>query len=72
MNKYGLTLVYIKNLKPNYNKKVVEENSSEDQLRRDFNQRGWATDITYQHLVRNGKKEYYSTIIYLETRNWIA
>jgi len=71
-NKYGITPEYIKKLKPNYNKKYQEENSREDQLKRNFKQRGWVTDITYLQLIRNGKKAYLSTILDLETRDWIA
>lgn len=70
--KYGITPDYIKKAKPYYNKKYQEENTREDQLQRNFNQRGWVTDITYLQLVRNGKKAFLSTILDLETRDWIA
>lgn len=72
MRKYGVTAKYIKNLKPNYNKKLTEEQCQTDKLRRDFHQKGWVTDITYLMLRRNGKRAYLSTILDLETRNWIA
>jgi len=72
MNKYGIVAKYIKDIKPNHNKKRNEEQSQNDQLQRDFNQRAWVTDITYLTLKRNGKRAYLSTIIDLETRNWIA
>jgi len=71
-NKYGITPDYIKKMKPNYSRKFVEENSREDQLQRNFKQRGWVTDITYLQLVRNGKKAFLSTILDLETRDWVA
>jgi len=72
MKKYGIVSKYIKNLKPNYVKKRTEEQSQKDQLKRNFKQRGWVTDITYLMLKRNGKRAYLSTILDLETRNWIA
>jgi transposase InsO family protein len=72
MKKFGIMAKYIKDLKPNYNKRYIEEQSQKDQLRRDFKQRGWVTDITYLTLKRNGKRAYLSTILDLETRNWLA
>jgi transposase InsO family protein len=72
MRKYGITPEYIKKLKPNYNRKYHKENAREDQLKRNFKQRGWVTDITYLQLMRNGKRAYLSTILDLETRNWVA
>lgn len=72
MSKYGIMAKYIKNIKPNYNKKYVEEQAQTDKLKRNFNQKGWVTDITYLTLTRNGKRAYLSTIIDLETRDWIA
>jgi len=71
-SKYGITPEYIKKGKPYYNKEYQEENTREDQLQRNFNQRGWVTDITYLQLVRNGKKAFLSTILDLETRDWVA
>ena len=71
-NKYGITPEYIKKMKPNYSKKFVEENAREDHLKRNFNQRGWVTDITYLQIIKNGKRAYLSTILDLETRNWVA
>lgn len=50
----------------------MEENAREDLLKRNFKQRGWVTDITFLHLVINGRKAYLSTIIDLETRDWIS
>jgi len=70
--KYGITPEYIKKMKPNYSKKFVEENAREDQLKRNFNQRGWVTDITYLQIIKNGKRAYLSTILDLETRDWVA
>jgi transposase InsO family protein len=72
MQKYGVMAKYIKDIKPNYNRKYCEEKSQKDQLKRDFNQRGWVTDITYLTLKIKGKRAYLSTIIDLETRNWVA
>jgi len=72
MKKYGVVAKYIKDIKPNYMKKLKEEQSQSDKLKRDFNQKGWVTDITYLTLKRNGKRAYLSTILDLETRNWIA
>ena len=72
MHKYGIMSKYIKDIKPNYNKRRIEEQSQKDQLKRDFNQRALVTDITYLTLKRNGKRAYLSTILDLETRNWIA
>jgi transposase InsO family protein len=72
MHKYGIMVKYMKDIKPNYNKRRMEEQSQEDQLKRDFNQKAWVTDITYLTLKRNGPRAYLSTILDLETRNWIA
>jgi len=72
MSKYGIMAKYIKDIKPNYPKKYIEEQSQSDQLKRNFKQRGWVTDITYLTLTRNGKRAYLSTILDLETRNWVA
>ena len=72
MGKYGIMAKYIKDIKPNYTKKYLEEHSQPDQLKRQFNQRGWVTDITYLTIKRNGKRAYLSTILDLETRDWVA
>jgi len=72
MNKYGIIAKYHKRLRVNYIKRLIEEQVREDLLQRNFKQRGWVTDITYLHLERNGKKAYLSTIIDLETRDWVA
>jgi transposase InsO family protein len=72
MNKYGVIAEYIKQLKHNYTKQYVQENAREDLLQRNFEQRGWVTDITYLQLSRNGKKAFLSTILDLESRNWVA
>ncbi len=72
MNKYGVVAKYIKDIKPNYIKKRIEQQSQTDQLQRNFNQRGWVTDITYLTLERNGKRAYLSTILDLESRDWVA
>ncbi len=72
MNKYDVVAKYIKDIKPNYNKKLAEEQSQIDQLKRNFQQKGWVTDITYLTLQRNGKRAYLSTILDLETRDWVS
>ena len=72
MRKYEIRARYDKYSKPNYSKKYFEENIREDLLKRNFKQKGWVTDITYLQLVRNGKRAYLSTIIDLETRDWVA
>jgi transposase InsO family protein len=72
MHKYGIVAKYIKDIKPNPNKKIAEEQAQSDQLKRNFRQRGWVTDITYLMLKRNEKRAYLSTILDLESRNWVA
>lgn len=72
MNKYDVVAKYIKDLKPNYNKRRAEELAQPDQLKRNFQQKAWVTDITYLTLKRNGPRAYLSTILDLETRDWIA
>jgi len=72
MNKYGVMAKYIKDIKPNYNKRRAEEQAQSDQLKRNFHQKGWVTDITYLTLQRNGKRAYLSTILDLESRKWVA
>lgn len=72
MRKYGIMAKYIKDIKPNYTKRYIEEQSQKDLLKRDFKQRGWVTDITYLTLKRNGRRAYLSTILDLETRSWVA
>ena len=72
MRKFGVVSQYIKNLVPNYNKKRTEEESRDDYFQREWEQRGWVTDITYLQLKTNGKKAYLSVILDLETRNWVA
>ncbi|AIO18156.1 Integrase core domain protein [Candidatus Izimaplasma bacterium HR1] len=72
MKKYSVVAEYIKKQKRNYVNQYTEEEASIDLLKRNFNQRGWVTDITYLHLIKNGKKAYLSTIIDLETRDVVA
>jgi len=72
MKKYGIMAKYIKDIIPNYTKKYIEEQIQDDHLKRDFTQRGWVTDITYLTLKRHGRRAYLSTILDLETRDWIA
>ncbi len=72
MRKFGVVAKYIKNLVPNYSKKHTEEEARDDLLQRNFNQRGWVTDISTLQLIRNGKKAYLSVILDLETRDWVS
>ena len=72
MRKYGIMAKYIKDIRPNYHKKRYEEEVQNDYLKRNFNQRGWVTDVTYLTIKRNGRRAYLSTILDLESRNWIA
>lgn len=72
MNKYGLRATYIKKLRPNYKKQYYSRVVQTDHLQRNFNQRGWVTDITYLMINVNGKRAYLSTILDLETRDWVA
>jgi len=72
MKKYDVMAKYIKDIKPNYSRKYAEEQSQSDQLKRNFQQKGWVTDITYLTLQRNGKRAYLSTILELETRDWVT
>ncbi|BCR35783.1 transposase [Mariniplasma anaerobium] len=70
MRKYGIQAQYIRNIKPNYSKKCIEENIKDDLLKRKFNQRGWVTDITY--LIFGSKRAYLSTILDLKTRKVVS
>ena len=70
MSKYGLQPEYIRQIKPYYGNQYNKENIRGNLLNRNFNQKGWVTDITY--LTINGKRAYLSTIIDLETRNVVA
>jgi transposase InsO family protein len=72
MTKYGLRSTYIKNLRPNYNKQRHVQQAQADHLQRHFNQRGWVTDVTYLMMTTNWKRAYLSTIMDLETRDWVA
>lgn len=72
MSKYGVMAKYIKDIGPRYNKRRNEEQTQSDKLKRNFNQKGWVTDVTYLTLTRNGKRAYLSTILDLETRNWVS
>lgn len=72
MRKYNIEPQFHGRLKVNHQKRHAEENAREDLLKRDFKQRGWVTDITYLKLVRNGRKVFLSTILDLETRQWVA
>lgn len=72
MKKYGIMAKYMRDLKPNYAKQYAQEKAQQDQLKRNFKQRGWVTDITYLQIKRSGNRAYLSTIMDLETRHWIA
>lgn len=68
MHKYGLKPLYVKTSQSN--NQYYQENIKPDLLQRDFNQRGWVTDVTY--LIYQNKRAYLSTILDLETRKIIA
>ena len=72
MRKFGIVAEYIKKLVPNYTKKRNEEEANDDLLQRNFQQRGWVTDISTLQLEIKGKKAYLSVILDLETRDWIS
>jgi transposase InsO family protein len=72
MRKYGIIAKYIKDSLPNYTKKYIEEQTQDDHLKRAFHQRGWVTDVTYLTIKRNGRRAFLSTILDLETRDWVA
>lgn len=72
MKKFGVVAKYISDLVPNYQKKRSEEEARDDYFQRDWEQRGWVTDISVLQLVRNGRKAYLSVILDLETRDWVA
>jgi len=72
MKKYDIVAKYIKDLKPNYSKQRAQEQAQSDHLQRNFQQKAWVTDITYLTLQRNGKRAYLSTILDLESRDWIS
>ncbi len=65
MRRYGIKAEYLKHYKYSYSKRHVEGNVRCDLLRRNFNQRGWVTDITYLQLTRNSKnlEEYIQLVI---------
>lgn len=68
MNKYNIMPEYAKTI--NYGRRYIKENISADLIQRDFNQRGWATDVTY--LMFGNKRAYLSTILDLQTRNIVS
>lgn len=70
MRKYRIKPRYVKNRYVADMRKRRKENIKPDLLKRQFNQRGWVTDITY--LIWNNKRAYLSTIIDLETRNVVS
>lgn len=69
MYKYGIKPFYVKTI-PNYNRLYIEDNRRPDLLQREFNQRGWVTDVTY--LTFSNMRAYLSTILDLETRKIVA
>ena len=70
MNKYGIQPLYIKNQQRNSSKERVEKFIKPDLLKRDFNQKGWVTDVTY--LDYAGKRSFLSSIINLENRKIVS
>jgi transposase InsO family protein len=69
MNKYGFRATYIKVAKNN-SKAYIQENRRPDLIQREFNQKGWVTDITY--LIYRNKRAYLSTILDLQTRKIVT
>lgn len=72
MRKFGIVAQYIKKLVPNYQRKRNQEETRDDYFKRNWEQRGWVTDISTLQLVRNGRKAFLSVILDLETRKWVA
>jgi transposase InsO family protein len=70
MRKYGIRPKYVKRYKHNIDRKVLVGNVQPDLLKRNFNQEGWVTDITY--LVWGNKRAYLSTILDLKTRDVVS
>jgi len=70
MKKYDIQAEYIRQIAPYSQKKYYIENVKDDLLKRNFNQRGWATDVTY--LISSNKRAYLSSIMDLQTRKIIA
>lgn len=70
MRKYGIQPLYIKNQQRNGNKIRTEKLMKPDLLKRDFNRKGWVTDVTY--LDYAGKRSFLSTILDLQSRKIIA
>ena len=71
MKKYGIQPLYIKNQQRiNGSKNRTEELMRPDLLKRNFNQRGWVTDVTY--LDYAGKRSFLSTILDLKNRKVVA
>jgi len=56
MRKFGVVSKYIKNLIPSYTSKRNEEATRDDSLQRNFNQRGWVTDISTLQLAGTDKR----------------
>ncbi len=74
MHKYNLKPEYIKNLRPNFTYKRIQENVKPNLIKRQFNvdipNKVWTTDITY--LIFNNKRLYLSTILDLYDRKVVA
>ncbi|PKM64246.1 MAG: hypothetical protein CVU96_03820 [Firmicutes bacterium HGW-Firmicutes-20] len=70
MNKYGIQPLYIKNQQRNGQKVRMERMIRPDLLQRNFNQRGWTTDVTY--LDYAGKRSFLSTILDLQSKKIIG
>lgn len=70
MNKYGIQPLYIKNQQRNGQRDRIERRLRPDLLQRNFNQRGWVTDVTY--LDYAGKRSFLSTILDLQSKKIIG
>ena len=70
MKKYDIRANYVRRALRNNGVTIPEENYKDNLLEGNFKQPGWVTDITY--LIWNNKRAYLSTILDLETRDWVA
>ena len=70
MKKYDVRANYVRRALRNNGVTIPEENYKDNLLEGNFKQPGWVTDITY--LIWNNKRAYLSTILDLETRDWVA
>lgn len=70
MNKYGIQPLYIKNQQRNSHKVRIKRMIRPNLLQRNFNQKGWTTDVSY--LDYAGKRSFLSTILDLQSKKIIG